>query len=82
MNKSALVNLQDAVTLLADEIGDGTLIIELASGKNYALISQSYLDALLRKADAYDDLTKTPEEKAEEQKNLLAKMRAMEAGDT
>lgn len=70
MSKSAIENLHQVVDLLADEIGDGTLVIEREGGKDYALVSTSYLYALLSKAEAYDELTADPEEVAREQEEL------------
>lgn len=74
MTKSALQNLQEVVDLLADEIGDGTLIIERGDDRDYALVSKSYLDALERKAEAYDEMMKSPEEKEAEQADLLKQL--------
>ena len=70
MSKSAIENLHQIVDLLADEIGDGTLVIEREGGKDYALVSTSYLEALERKAEAYDNLTADPEEVAREQEEI------------
>lgn len=75
MTKSAMESLHNAVDLLADEIGDGTLVIE-RSGGNYALVSVAYLEALERKAEAYDDLTQDPEEGRAEHDDLLSRMTA------
>lgn len=74
MTKSALQVLRDTVDLLEDEIGDGTLVIDRTPGRSYALVSTDYLEALERKADAYDDLTRDPEAAAAERKDLIARM--------
>jgi len=74
MSKSALENLQEVVDVLADEIGDGTLIVSRGEGRDYALVSKSYLDALERKAEAYDEMIKSPEEKEAEQADLLKQL--------
>lgn len=74
MTKSALENLHQVVDLLADEIGEGTLVIERGEGRDYALVSKSYLDALERKAEAYDEMTQDPAEKEAEQAELLKQL--------
>lgn len=74
MTKSAMQNLQEVIDLFADEIGEGTLIIERGENRDYAIISKSYLDALERKAEAYDEMTQTPAEKEAEQEDLLKKL--------
>lgn len=74
MTKSALQNLHEVVDVLADEIGDGTLIVQRGEGRDYALVSKSYLETLERKAEAYDEMMKSPEEKEAEQANLLKQL--------
>lgn len=75
MSKNAIESMFLAVDLLADEIGDGTFLIERENGQDYALISTSYLYALEQKARAYDDLTADPEEVEREQRELRKRFR-------
>lgn len=74
MRKSAIENLHQAVDLLADEIGDGTLVIERDGSKDYALVSKSYLETLERKAEAYEDMVADPDESAKEHDDLLHRL--------
>lgn len=75
MSKSALQNLHEVVDLLAEEVGDGPLIVARGEGRDYALISKSYLDALEQKAEAFDQMTASPEEKQAEQDALMRELR-------
>ena len=76
MSKPAIAALHDAIDALADDIDEGTLVIQREGGRDYAVVTIDYLAALEAKADAFDQMTECPEQAEARKADLIARMKA------